>query len=210
MARPDGDLAAHAAQDLSNHQGTINRLHDDGRVPADNPFVNTRGAEPSVWSYGHRNPQGLAIHPETGDLWSNEHGPQGGDELNLIEPGLNYGWPVIGYGVNYRSGSAIHGATHAEGMEQPEHFWVPSIGISGLMIYTGDQFPGWQGSSFSGGLSGQQLARVPLEGQEAGVEETLYAGQGRIRDVRQGPDGYIYLVLDGPGSVVRLAPAEVQ
>ena len=214
QARPDGDLAAHPAQDLSNHHGTINRIHDDGRIPEDNPFIGQDGVKPEIWSYGHRNPQGLAIHPETGDIWSNEHGPQGGDELNLIKPGLNYGWPVIGYGVNYRSGSAIHSATHQEGMEQPAHFWVPSIGISGLMIYTGDKFPAWQGSLFSGGLSGQQLSRLTMDGQDVVVEETLYYNEGRIRDVRQGPDGYIYLALDsrsdGETPIVRLEPADIR
>ena len=211
--RPEGDLEAHPAQDLSNHHGTINRIHDDGRIPADNPFVNQEGARAEIWSYGHRNPQGLAIHPETGDIWSNEHGPQGGDELNLILPGLNYGWPVVGYGVNYRTGSAIHEGTHREGMEQPRHFWVPSIGISGLMIYTGDRFPEWQGNIFSGGLSGQQLSRLTVDGQDVNQEETLYLEVGRIRDVRQGPDGFIYLATDdrnGLTQVVRLEPAEAQ
>lgn len=211
QAPPQGDLEAHPAQDLSNHHGTVNRLHDDGRVPADNPFVNRAGARPEIWSYGHRNPQGLAIHPETGDVWANEHGPQGGDELNLIKPGLNYGWPVIGYGVNYRSGSAIHEGTHREGMEQPVHVWVPSIATSGLMIYTGDRFPGWRGNLFVGGLAGQQLARLVMNGQDVQLEETLVHGLGRIRDVRQGPDGFIYLAIDGrqgaPTPIVRLEPA---
>ena len=211
MARPDGDLAAHPAQDITNHHGTINRIHEDGRIPDDNPFVDTEGARGEIWSYGHRNPQGLAFHPETGDLWSNEHGPQGGDELNLIEPGNNYGWPVIGYGVNYRTGAIIHESTHKEGMEQPAHVWVPSIGISGLMIYMGDQFPQWRGSVFSGGLSGQQLSRITLDGQDVVHEETLYYDQGRIRDVREGPDGYIYMAIDtrdGAGPIVRLEPVD--
>jgi glucose/arabinose dehydrogenase len=206
-----GDLEAHPAQDISNHHGTINRLHDDGRVPTDNPFVDQAGAEPSIWSYGHRNPQGLAIHPETGDIWANEHGPQGGDELNLIRPGLNYGWPVVGYGVNYRTGSAIHGGTHREGMEPPVHFWIPSIATSGLLIYTGDRFPEWRGNIFVGGMAGQQLARLTMDGQSVEIEETLVHGYGRIRDVRQGPDGYVYLAIDdrrgGPTSIVRLEPA---
>ena len=135
---PEGNLEAHPAQDLSNHHGKIIRLHDDGRVPSDNPFVSRAGARPEIWSYGHRNVQGLAIHPETGDIWTNEHGPQGGDELNRIQPTRNYGWPVIGFGVNYNTGLAIHAGTQREGMEQPAHVWVPSIGISGLMIYTGN------------------------------------------------------------------------
>ena len=205
-----GDLEAHPAQDLSNHHGTINRIHDDGRVPTDNPFVDREGARPEIWSYGHRNPQGLVIHPETGDVWATEHGPQGGDELDLIRPGVNYGWPVIGYGVNYRSGSAIHIGTHREGMESPVHFWVPSIATSGLMLYTGDRFPQWRGNLFVGGMAGQQLARLTMDGQRVVIEETLVHGLGRIRDVRQGPDGYIYLAIDdrqgGLTPVVRLEP----
>ena len=208
---PRGDLAAHPAQDLSNHHGKIIRLHDDGRVPADNPFANRPGARPEIWSYGHRNPQGLAIHPETGDVWANEHGPQGGDELNLIRKGLNYGWPVIGYGVNYGSGAAIHVGTHREGMEPPVHVWVPSIATAGLLIYTGDRFPAWKGSLFVGGMAGQQLARLTMDGQRVKIEETLVQGMGRIRDVRQGPDGYIYLAIDdqrgGRTPIVRLEPA---
>ncbi|MXW14500.1 MAG: PQQ-dependent sugar dehydrogenase [Rhodothermaceae bacterium] len=209
---PRGDLEAHPAQDLSNHHGTVIRVHDDGRVPTDNPFVDQAGIHPEIWSYGHRNAQGLAIHPETGDIWINEHGPLGGDELNLIHPGLNYGWPVVGYGVNYRSGTAIHEGIYREGMEPPVYFWVPSIATSGMLIYTGDRFPAWHGNFFVGGLSGQQLARLTLDGQEVEQEETLHSGRGRIRDVRQGPDGYIYLAIDdrqgGLTSVVKLEPAD--
>lgn len=212
QAPPRGSLEAHPAQDVSNHHGTINRIHADGSVPTDNPLVDREGARPEIWSYGHRNAQGLAIHPETGDIWANEHGPQGGDELNLILPGRNYGWPVIGFGVNYRSGAAIHGGTHREGMQQPVHVWVPSIGISGLMIYTGDRFPEWRGDIFVGGMAGQRLDRLTLDGQDVIHEETLYYGHGRIRDVRQGPDGFIYLAIDGdddePTPVVRLEPAQ--
>ena len=210
---PEGNLEAHPAQDLSNHHGKIVRLHDDGRVPSDNPFVNRAGARPEIWSYGHRNAQGLAIHPETGDIWINEHGPQGGDELNLIQPGRNYGWPVIGYGVNYTTGLAIHSGTHRQGMEQPVHVWVPSIGISGLMIYTGNRFPQWRGNIFAGGMVGQQLARLTLDGQRVVNRETLAQQMGRIRDVRQGPDGYIYLVTDDreggkPTPVFRMEPID--
>jgi glucose/arabinose dehydrogenase len=209
---PEGNLEAHPAQDLSNHHGAIVRLHDDGRVPADNPFVNRPGAKPEIWTYGHRNVQGLAIHPETGDVWANEHGPQGGDELNLIRPGLNYGWPVIGFGVNYRTGAAIHAGTHREGMEQPVHIWVPSIGISGTMIYTGDRFPRWKGNMFVGGMVGEQLARLVLDGQRVVHEETLVRRMGRIRDVRQGLDGLIYLVTDDregkPTPIYRMEPVE--
>ncbi len=210
-ANPDPrTVESHAAQDLSNHQGTVIRLHDDGRVPQDNPFVGRAGALPEIWSYGHRNPQGLALDPATGNLWDNEHGPQGGDELNHVRPGLNYGWPIIGYGLQY-GGSVIHQGTRREGLEQPAHYWVPSIATSGLMIYSGDAFPGWKGSAFVGGLAGQQLARVTLDGPRATGEETLLRGMARIRDVRQGPDGFIYLALDerrgGSSAIVRLEPA---
>ena len=205
-----GDLEAHPAQDVSNNHGTINRIHDDGRIPEDNPFVGQAGANPAIWSYGHRNPQGLFVHPETGDVWATEHGPQGGDEFNLIKPGANYGWPVVGYGVNYRSGSTIHEGTLREGMESPVHFWVPSIATCGLMLYTGDKFPEWQGNVFVGGLAGEQIARLTLDGQTVTREETLFQGMGRIRDIRQGPDGYIYVAIEDragePTSVVRLEP----
>jgi glucose/arabinose dehydrogenase len=206
-----GDLEAHPAQDLSNHHGVVIRLHDDGRVPDDNPFVGQSGALPEIWSYGHRNPQGLAMDPSTGNLWSTEHGPQGGDEFNLIRPGMNYGWPVVGYGVNYRTGSAIHEGTMREGMENPVHFWVPSIATSGLMFYTGDRFPEWRGNAFAGGLGGQQIARLTLDGDQVTSEETILQGLGRVRDVRQGPDGFIYVAIEDrsgePTAIVRLEPA---
>lgn len=212
MARAAGDLTAHPAQDLSNHHGVTVRLFEDGRVPDDNPFVGQDGVLPEIWSYGHRNPQGLVVHPDTGELWLDEHGPQGGDELNRVQPGLNYGWPVIGYGVNYGSGTAIHSGTRGEDIESPVHFWVPSIATSGLMVYTGDRFPQWQGNFFVGGLAGQQLARLTPSVDRPGQveqEETLAHGIGRVRDVRQGPDGYIYLAIEqrgAPGRVVRLEP----
>lgn len=209
---PEGNLEAHPAQDLTNHHGKIVRLHDDGRVPADNPFVNRAGARPETWSYGHRNVQGIAIHPETGDVFATEHGPMGGDELNRILPGLNYGWPVIGFGVNYTTGLAIHKSTIREGMEQPKHLWVPSIGISGGMFYTGDRFPQWKGNFFTAGMAGQRLARLTLKGTSVVNEETLVSQMGRIRDVRQGLDGFIYLAIedrDGkPTPILRLEPVE--
>jgi len=208
-------LMAHSAQDRSNHQGVIVRLNDDGTVPDDNPFVGVDGVLPEIWSYGHRSPQGLAIHPITGDLWESEHGPQGGDELNRIEPGNNYGWPVVGRGVNYGAfGRPIHVGISEEGMTSPTNFWVPSIATSGLMIYSGDKFPMWVGDIFSGGLIGEQLARVHLDDEYRNVvmEETLAYDMGRIRDVRQGPDGYIYLAISdrqaGPSPIVRLEPAD--
>ena len=209
---PEGKLDAHPAQDLTNHHGKIVRLHDNGKVPTDNPFVNRAGARPEIWSYGHRNVQGLAIHPETGDLWADEHGPQGGDEVNRIQPGKNYGWPVIGFGVNYTTGLAIHAGTHRDGMEQPVRIWVPSIGISGMMFYTGDKFPQWRGNMFIGGMNGQQLSRLTMSGQRIVNEEELVQQRGRIRDIRQGPDGFIYLVTDDrdgkPTPVYRLEPVQ--
>ncbi|MEE2669815.1 MAG: PQQ-dependent sugar dehydrogenase [Gemmatimonadota bacterium] len=210
----EGDLAAHPSQNLSSHNGTTVRLYEDGRVPEDNPFVGQEGVHPEIWTYGHRNAQGLAVHPETGDVWLNEHGPQGGDELNLIRPGLNYGWPVVGFGVNYRTGIAIHGATHQDGMEPPTHIWVPSIGVTGMLFYTGDAFPDWRGDMIVASLRGEQLVRLTLDGQQVVREETLIHGIGRIRDVRQGPEGIIYLAMDGdargfdgdPTPILRLIP----
>jgi glucose/arabinose dehydrogenase len=206
-----GDLEAHPAQDVSNHHGTVNRVHDDGRVPEDNPFAGQDGARPEIWSYGHRNPQGLAVHPETGDIYITEHGPQGGDEVNRLVRRGNYGWPVVGYGVNYGSGLAIHEGTQREGMESPIHVWVPSIGTSGLMFYTGDRFPSWRGNLFAGGMAGELLARLTLDGQEIASRETLVEGIGRVRDVRQGTDGFIYLAIEdrdgAPTPIVRLEPA---
>jgi glucose/arabinose dehydrogenase len=212
---PEGNLEAHPAQDLTNHHGKMIRLHDDGRVPADNPFVNRAGARPEIWSYGHRNVQGLAVHPETGEVWADEHGPQGGDELNLIKPGTNYGWPVIGFGVNYTTGLAIHSGTHKEGMQQPMQVWVPSIGISGLMIYTGDKFPMWRGNFFVGGMAGQQVVRLTHDAKRGFTgRELLATDRGRIRDIKQGLDGYIYLVTDDrdgkPTPVLRMEPVERQ
>jgi len=209
-----GDLTKHPAQDLSRHNGTTVRLHDDGRVPADNPFVGKAGVLPEIYTYGHRNAQGMAVHPVTGDIWQDEHGPQGGDELNLIRPGLNYGWPVVGFGVNYTTGKVIHEGTLKEGMEPPRHVWVPSIGVSGMLFYTGDRFPGWKGDMIVGGLSGQRLVRLRLHGQRVEHEETLLQGIGRLRDVQQGPDGLVYIAVDGnargfdgaPTPIVRLVP----
>lgn len=211
----EGDLAAHPAQQLSNHNGTTVRLHDDGRVPADNPFVGRAGAMPEIWTYGHRNAQGLAVHPETGDVWSNEHGPQGGDEVNLLRSGRNYGWPVVGHGVHYRTGRAIHEGTLREGMEPPVHVWVPSIGVSGMIFYTGEAFPRWKGDMLVGGMNGQRLVRLRLDRQRIVRQEDLLRDIGRVRDVEQGPDGRIYLALDGgtrdddgpPTAILRLQPA---
>ncbi|MDT8342228.1 MAG: PQQ-dependent sugar dehydrogenase [Longimicrobiales bacterium] len=195
------------AQDPSNHQGTINRLNDDGSIPDDNPFVGRAGHEPSIWAYGIRSPQGLSLQPATGELIETEHGPRGGDELNHIRPGRNYGWPAISFGINY-DGTVLTEDTARAGMEQPLHYWVPSIATSGLAFYTGDRFPQWRGSAFVGGLAGTVLARVEMDGLEAVSEERLLADWGeRIRDVRDGPDGFLYLLTDvARGGLYRLEP----
>jgi glucose/arabinose dehydrogenase len=196
------------AQNLANHLGKIIRIRPDGSVPPDNPFVATPGAKPETWSFGHRNPQGLAFHPATGRLWEHEHGPRGGDEVNIIEKGKNYGWPVIGYGIDY-SGAKIHESTHKDGMEQPVWYWVPSIAPSGMAFYAGNLFPTWRGNLFVGALAGQILVRLELEGEKVLKEERLLAQlHERIRDVRQGPDGALWLATDNSsGRILRLAPA---
>jgi aldose sugar dehydrogenase len=208
-ASPMQNVREHPSQSTANHQGTIVRLHDDGRVPQDNPFVGRQGARPEIWSYGHRNPQGFVIHPQTGDIWSTEHGPQGGDELNLVRPGLNYGWPVVGHGVQY-GGRPIHEGAREAGMEDPVHHWTPSIAVSGLIVYTGDAFPNWRGNLLAGGLAAETIRRVVLDGQRVVMEEPIFEGQGRVRDIRQGPDGFIYIAIDHrggqPTAVVRLEP----
>jgi glucose/arabinose dehydrogenase len=194
------------AQQLENHFGKIVRIERDGRIPSDNPFK-APDAMPEIWSYGHRNPQGAAIHPETGELWSSEHGPRGGDELNVVRPGRNYGWPVITYGVAY-SGDPIGEGKEKPGMEQPLHYWVPSIGTSGLAFYTSDRIPGWKGSVFVGGLVGKLLTRLEMDGEVVRHEERLFGELNeRIRDVRQGPDGNLYLLTDSPqGRLLRVEP----
>lgn len=197
------------AQNLGNHLGKIVRIRPDGSVPPDNPFVGRAGAKPEIWSYGHRNPQGLALNPASGKLWEHEHGPRGGDEVNLIEKGKNYGWPVIGYGIDY-NGARIHASTHKEGMEQPLWYWVPSIAPSGMAFYTGDLFPAWRGNLFVGALAGQLIARLELDGDKVVKEERLLRElRERIRDVRQGPDGALWLLTDNSaGRILRLAPAQ--
>jgi glucose/arabinose dehydrogenase len=197
------------AQRLNDHAGSVIRLHDDGRVPADNPFAGRAGALPQKYTLGNRNMQGAALHPETGVLWTHEHGPQGGDEVNVIRPGRNYGWPVITYGVNYGVGTKIGEGTHKAGMDQPLHKWVPSIAPSGMTFYTGDKFPRWRGDLFVGSLKFQLLVRLKLDGETVVQEERVLEGElGRIRDVRVGPDGYIYLLTDSSdGALVRLEPA---
>jgi glucose/arabinose dehydrogenase len=196
------------AQNLANHLGKIVRIRPDGSVPPGNPFVNRQNAKPEIWSYGHRNPQALALHPSTGALWEIEHGPMGGDEINLPQPGKNYGWPVIGYGIDY-NGQKIHESTEKAGMEQPIYYWVPSIAPSGMAFYTGTLFPAWRGNLFVGALAAQLLARLELNGDKVVKEERLlHELHERIRDVRQGPDGALYLATDsGGGRILRIAPA---
>lgn len=191
------------AQDLSFPTGKVHRLHDDGRVPADNPFVNQTGAIPSIWSYGHRNPQGLVRDSNTGKIWAHEHGPRGGDELNLVKKGLNYGWPVISYGINY-DGTILTELTAKEGMEQPVHQWTPSIAPCGMAIYTGDAFPQWKGNLFVGALAFRYVARVKIEGDKFVEEEKLLDKVARVRAVEQGPDGFLYVATEGPGMIMRL------
>lgn len=197
----------HRAQDASINCGQVIRLHTDGRIPADNPFVGRKGFRPETWSYGHRNPQGAALHPKTGKLWLHEHGAMGGDEINIPKPGGNYGWPVIAYGLHY-SGGKIGVGTHKEGMEQPTYYWDPSIAPSGMAFYTGDKFPKWRGNLLVGALKFRLLARLTLQGEKVvGEERLLETLDERIRDVRQGPDGYIYLLTDARrGRLLRLEP----
>ena len=196
------------AQDLGDHAGSIIRLTEDGEVPSDNPFVSIAGTQPEIFSFGNRNVQGAAMNPWSGELWAHEHGPQGGDELNLIRSGINYGWPVITYGRNYGSGTRIGEGTHKEGMAAPLHQWTPSIAPSGMAFYDGDRFPGWRGSLLVGALKFRLLARLELDGERVVHEERMLVDTiGRIRDVRIGPDGLVYLLNDHPNGVIaRLEP----
>lgn len=194
-------------QKLSYHMGKIIRLKEDGTVPSDNPFVNQKNAKPEIWTLGHRSPQGLVRHPLTGDLWMAEMGPRGGDELNLVKRGANYGWPVITYGREYH-GPKIGEGTAKEGMEQPVAYWVPSISPSGITLYEGSVFPKWKGNIFLGNLSSTHLRRLVLEGHKVIKEEELLKDLDlRIRSVRPGPEGYLYLSTDD-GKIARLVPAK--
>ena len=197
------------AQNPSINRGQVIRINKDGTIPRDNPFVGQKGYRPGIWSYGHRNPQGATLHPETGKLWVHEHGARGGDELNIPEAGKNYGWPIISYGRHY-SGAKIGVGTKKAGLEQPIYYWDPSIAPSGMTFYTGDKFPAWKGNLFVGALVFRLLARLTVEGNKIVAEERLLKNLGeRIRDVRQGPDGYIYVVTDGrAGKILRLEPAK--
>lgn len=196
------------AQTLDNDLGKIVRITPDGAAPKDNPFNGWAGARAEIWSYGHRNPQGLAINPADGKLWEQEHGAMGGDEVNLITPGKNYGWPLVSYGVNYDGSAVGLGTAEAPGMEKPLWHWTPSIAPSGMTFYTGDLFPGWKGSLFNGALKFQLLSRLEIKDGRVVKEERLLQGLNeRIRDVRQGPDGALYLLTDSSnGRILRVAP----
>jgi glucose/arabinose dehydrogenase len=198
------------AQRPDDHAGSIIRLHDDGRVPKDNPFVGQAGFRPEKYTLGNRNVQGIALQPQTGLIWMHEHGPQGGDEVNLLRAGVNYGWPVITYGANYGTGTRIGEGTAKPGMAQPVHYWVPSIAPSGAAFYAGERFPRWRGDMLVGALRDQMLVRLTLDGEKVVKEERMLKGVlGRIRDVRVGPDGFVYLLTDASdGAVVRIEPAD--
>jgi aldose sugar dehydrogenase len=201
---------ANRAQELDSYHGSVVRLTGDGKFPSDNPFIDRAGALPGIWSYGHRNPQGLTVHPETGVLWLHEHGPRGGDELNLPKRGANHGWPKATFGMDYRSGEPIGSEPPVDGMEPPIHHWTPAIAPSGMAFYDGDAFPNWRGDLLVGSLVQHKLVRLRLEGERVVEEEDLLKELGwRIRDVRIGPDGYLYLLPDTWGAqVIRLMPAD--
>lgn len=205
----NGDRGQHFdfPQKLDNHNGKIHRLNDDGSIPADNPFVNTPGAMPSIYSYGHRNPQGTTIHPVTGEIWISEHGPRGGDELNIIEPGLNYGWPLISYGINY-DGTILTPLTEMEGLEQPAFYWTPSIGPCGMTFVTGDRYKNWKHNLLVGSLSFKYLERVVINKQSVIHREKLLEDIGRVRNVVMSPDGLVYVAIENPGKILRLIPVE--
>jgi glucose/arabinose dehydrogenase len=194
------------AQDLGSHIGKVVRINSDGSVPEDNPFVTQTDALPEIWSYGHRNAQGAAIHPETGKLWENEFGPLGGDELNIPEAGKNYGWPVVSWGKNYNGIDIPDPPTHPE-FADAIHHWTPVISPSGMTFYTGDAIPGWKGNLLIGGLSSQALVRLTLDGEKVTAEERLPLGV-RVRDVKQGPDGAVYAIDESNDEILRLTLAK--
>jgi aldose sugar dehydrogenase len=195
------------AQELGSPLGKIHRLHEDGAVPADNPFTADKSALPSVWSYGHRNPQGLTVDPNGGGIWAAEHGPRGGDEINLVQKGLNYGWPLVTHGINY-DGTPISDSPYRKGVEPPKHHWTPSIAVSDIEFYTGERFPRWRGRLLAGSLGSEELHLLRISGDRVTADELLLKGLGRIRDVADGPDGYPYVVLNNPnGRIYRLVPA---
>lgn len=191
-------------QDITRDGGKIYRLNADGSIPEDNPFTENKEAKQAIFSYGHRNPQGMVLHPKTGKIWVNEHGPKGGDEINVVEKGKNYGWPVISYGINY-SGTKFTEITEKEGMEQPLFYWVPSIAPSGMTFATSSNYPDWEGSVLVGSLKFQYLERLVLENNKVVKREKLFEGLGRFRDIKQAPDGYLYAAVEGLG-IVKIVP----
>ncbi|MGE4288500.1 MAG: PQQ-dependent sugar dehydrogenase [Salinivirgaceae bacterium] len=204
-----GDRGKHDefAQSLDNSNGKIHRLNDDGTLPSDNPFINTPGAQPSIFSYGHRNPQGVARHPVTGEIWTHEHGPRGGDEINIITKGKNYGWPLITFGINY-NGTIITTDTARVGMEQPLYYYVPSIAPCGMDFVTGKRYKGWEHSLLIGSLRFEYLERVEIKNNKVVKRETLLPGIGRVRNVQVSPDGYIYVGVENPGRILKLVPVD--
>jgi aldose sugar dehydrogenase len=194
---------------LNNDCGKVHRLNDDGSIPADNPFVGKADAHGSIWSYGHRNPQGMSVHPTTGEIWTHEHGPRGGDEINIAQKGKNYGWPVISYGINY-DGTILTPLTKENGMEQPLTYYVPSIGPCGATFVTGDRYKAWKGNFLVGSLRFMYLNRVELSGNKVASQENLLKNIGRLRFVEMGRDGYLYVGVEDPGYVFRLMPVDVK
>lgn len=193
-----------AAQSLDNHLGKVMRIFEDGTIPTDNPFTHIKNAKPEIWSLGHRNAQGLVFHPKTKDLWLHEHGPKGGDEINIIKPRLNYGWPIICHGIDYDGTPIGEGITHKEGLEQPVYHYTPSIAPSGMEFYTGDRYPQWKGNLFLGGMALRHLNRLVLQDNDVAREERLLSElEVRMRNVKQGPDGYLYVAVDG-GKILRV------
>ncbi len=202
-----GDLAvADASQDPGKAPGKTFRIHADGSIPADNPYVNQPGALGATFTLGNRNAQGLALHPETGEVWSTDHGPMGGDEINILENGANYGWPVVTYGIDY-NGEQVSDQTHAEGMTQPVTYWTPSIAVSSATFVKGDQFPGWQNNLLIGALAFEEVRRLVVDGDQITKQETVLKGYGRVRDVMTSPDGSVYVLLNRPDKIVRLTAA---
>lgn len=199
-------FAMQTAQQTTNHNGTVVRLNDDGSVPEDNPFYNDPPNQPEIWTYGHRNVQGMAVHPETGDIWTHEHGPKGGDEVNILEKGANYGWPLASYGIDY-DGDTITSDTFVEGTIAPIHYWVPSIAPCGMAFYWSDSIPQWKGDLFLGALAGQHLNHLKVSNDDVLEEERMLQGMARFRAVRQGPDGYLYFAMENPGMLCRFRPA---
>ncbi|MDA3944513.1 MAG: PQQ-dependent sugar dehydrogenase [Bacteroidetes bacterium] len=195
------------AQKLNSHNGKVMRIHDDGRIPTDNPFVGRQDALPEIYNYGHRNIQGMAVHPVTAEIWTHEHGPKGGDEINIEQAGANYGWPLVSFGINY-DGTIITNDTAAPGITNPIHYWVPSIAPCGMSFVTSARYPHWNNNLLVTALAGQHIQRLVFEGNQVVETEKLFQAYARFRDVRQGPDGFLYVLTEGPGQLIKLLPEE--